>query len=344
MFKPSALINSLGKGGRWQSLWQSMSRHRQSVAQALNTRWPAWRGGILYGLAMLRRRWYWVGLAITLAATSVYMVTNDAVFRGMRELARVQVETEKPAGPPVRPGLLVDMDPSPAGSSTYPGGSGGGRGGDTPVSSAQPGTAPQTTAVDQAGETITAKAGTQTGSGPGTDTKAQAAAGIQRGNTTGKTAVRPGEATLQGAAGPSGTQSGTGTLPRGFLALPLDAKVSRPYGFNYSPTHADYRLHTGIDLPGAVGTAVMAAADGVVARVESGVAYRYRVTIEHPVGYTTRYAHLGRVDVAQGDQVKKGQVIGAVGEPGLDEVAEPPHLHFEVLAEGKPVDPAMALQ
>jgi murein DD-endopeptidase MepM/ murein hydrolase activator NlpD len=100
-----------------------------------------------------------------------------------------------------------------------------------------------------------------------------------------------------------------------------------------------YRPHNGVDFTSPVGTKVRAAGDGTVVEVNpvrgfSG--YGVTITINHGYSYKTFYAHLNKVLVRVGEQVKRGQVIAESGNTGLT-IA--PHLHFEVHRNGVPVDP-----
>jgi murein DD-endopeptidase MepM/ murein hydrolase activator NlpD len=95
--------------------------------------------------------------------------------------------------------------------------------------------------------------------------------------------------------------------------------------------------HNGVDLAASTGTPIRAAAPGLVvvaARLPYG--YGWRIMLDHGNGTTTLYAHLSRLDVAPGQRVTRGQVIGAVGATGQ---ATGPHLHFEVALRGTVFDP-----
>ncbi len=95
--------------------------------------------------------------------------------------------------------------------------------------------------------------------------------------------------------------------------------------------------HHGLDFAAGHGSPVVAALPGRV--VSAGVlgGYGNQVLLQHPDGTQTRYGHLSRIGVAVGRTVSAGQVIGAVGSTGI---STGPHLHFEVILGGTPVDPA----
>jgi murein DD-endopeptidase MepM/ murein hydrolase activator NlpD len=117
---------------------------------------------------------------------------------------------------------------------------------------------------------------------------------------------------------------------------PLQVPVGSGFGFRADPFTGRSALHTGLDFPADVGTPVAAAAGGVVVSTGSHPAYGQMVEIDHGRGLVTRYAHNSKIRVADGDLVKRGQVIAAVGSTGR---STGPHLHFEVLVDGVPQDP-----
>lgn len=111
----------------------------------------------------------------------------------------------------------------------------------------------------------------------------------------------------------------------------------------YSLTMDDYRTHTGIDIEGKLGDIVVAAADGVIRSVYEDPMWGYCVSIAHEGDAVSYYMNLSgdsMEGVAAGDTVKAGDVIGAIGESALLEVADEPHLHFELKVDGVYVDPA----
>lgn len=107
---------------------------------------------------------------------------------------------------------------------------------------------------------------------------------------------------------------------------------------DYGPR--DGRQHVGIDVAAAVGTPVGTIGDGVV--VQAGVRGDYGLAVEvaHTGGWTSRYAHLDEVLVDVGVRLRRGELVGRVGETGN---ATGPHLHFEVRREGQPTDPFAVL-
>ena len=125
------------------------------------------------------------------------------------------------------------------------------------------------------------------------------------------------------------------------LTLPLEemsyVQTGASVGLKHNPLYKVDIRHEGIDLVAPQGSAVRAAADGVVRDViRSNKGLGNIVVIDHRNGYRTRYALLGDISVSQGRTVKRGQKIGTVG---ISATAFAPHLHYEVLQGGKVLDP-----
>lgn len=114
------------------------------------------------------------------------------------------------------------------------------------------------------------------------------------------------------------------------------ASLGSRFGWRIDPFNGRSALHTGMDFQAEPGTPILAAAGGVVVAQESHPAYGNMVEIDHGNELITRYAHASQVFVKQGDVVKRGQRIAAVGTTGR---STGPHLHFEVLVQGVPQDP-----
>ena len=105
----------------------------------------------------------------------------------------------------------------------------------------------------------------------------------------------------------------------------------------YNEYYKDWRTHNGIDIAAELGCSVSATADGTVINVAQE-SYGNTVTIEHNDGFKTVYAQLGEVNVKTGDKVTTGAVIGTVGQ-SIGENMNESHLHYELLKDGKPVNP-----
>ena len=133
--------------------------------------------------------------------------------------------------------------------------------------------------------------------------------------------------------------------PKDTLSLPVDGEVTLPFGKTYKSLEDDKTPteHKGVDIKAAKGAPVKASARGIVVEATTRLAgkpgYGTTVVIDHGHGLISRYAHLDSYSVKIGDTVKRGDVIGAVGETGL---VTGPHLHFEALKDGESVDPTLA--
>jgi murein DD-endopeptidase MepM/ murein hydrolase activator NlpD len=123
-------------------------------------------------------------------------------------------------------------------------------------------------------------------------------------------------------------------------SAPVDGPSGSGFGFRTDPFTGRAALHTGLDFPADIGTPIMAAAGGVVVSTEPHPAYGNLVEIDHGNGLSTRYAHASRVLVKTGDLIKRGQKVAEVGNTGR---STGPHLHFEVLVQGVPQNPARFL-
>lgn len=101
-------------------------------------------------------------------------------------------------------------------------------------------------------------------------------------------------------------------------------------------SYPDVEFHEGVDLGADYGQRVHAAAAGTIASAGWDGGYGMKIDIDHGNGYHTWYAHLSQIDVKPGEYVHKGQVIGLVGSTGF---STGPHLHYQVMLNGTPVDP-----
>lgn len=113
--------------------------------------------------------------------------------------------------------------------------------------------------------------------------------------------------------------------------------VSSYFGYRPDPISKLTKFHSGMDFSAETGTKVYAPGDGVVLSADNAnLGYGNMITIDHGYGYKTRYAHLNKFVVREGQQVKRGQLIGYVGSTGKSTGA---HLHYEVLKDDVQVDP-----
>ena len=96
------------------------------------------------------------------------------------------------------------------------------------------------------------------------------------------------------------------------------------------------QMHHGLDIANHRGTPIIATADGRVSSVGRNSGLGKIVAIDHGYGFRTRYAHLSEIKVKRGQRVKRGDVIGLMGSTGY---STGPHLHYEVIRNGKTVNP-----
>jgi murein DD-endopeptidase MepM/ murein hydrolase activator NlpD len=123
---------------------------------------------------------------------------------------------------------------------------------------------------------------------------------------------------------------------------PLDAmRMTSNFGLRWHPVVGGRRQHEGVDLASPVGTPIHATADGTVAKADWFGGYGLFVQLEHGGNLATRYGHMSRLNVAAGQHVHKGDIIGYVGTTGR---STGPHLHYEVRVNGAAVNPIPYMQ
>lgn len=124
------------------------------------------------------------------------------------------------------------------------------------------------------------------------------------------------------------------------LTRPVGGPVTSPFGMRVHPLTGVRKLHDGTDFGVPCGTPVHAAADGTVTSTGSAGAYGIGVTLQHPAGLETSYTHLSEVTTTVGSHVSRGAVIARSGTTGSSTGC---HLHFMVIKDGQPIDPASVL-
>jgi murein DD-endopeptidase MepM/ murein hydrolase activator NlpD len=123
---------------------------------------------------------------------------------------------------------------------------------------------------------------------------------------------------------------------------PIDnAKLMSPFGVRSDPFSGEAAMHTGLDLSGPDGARITAANSGRVMKSEMMGAYGNMIDIDHGYGISTRYGHLSKILVKEGQRVQKGQIIGVQGSTGRSTGA---HLHYEVRLNDRPLNPAKFLK
>lgn len=145
-------------------------------------------------------------------------------------------------------------------------------------------------------------------------------------------------------SGGSAGQNLISTMPfarRNIPAIwPVRGRITAGFGERMDPLSGEGAFHAGVDISATIGTDVEAPADGIVLCAGPDAGYGNSILIDHGYGITTRYGHLSKIDVVVGQEVKRGQIIGAVGMTGR---ATGPHLHYEVHIHDAPVNPARYL-
>jgi len=115
------------------------------------------------------------------------------------------------------------------------------------------------------------------------------------------------------------------------------SRMASGYGYRIHPIYKTRKLHTGMDFSAKTGTEIYATGDGVISKIRrSKRGYGNHVKINHGFGYETLYAHMSKYIVKRGQKVKRGEVIGYVGNTGTS-VA--PHLHYEVHKDKRRINP-----
>lgn len=118
--------------------------------------------------------------------------------------------------------------------------------------------------------------------------------------------------------------------------IPSQGFISSRFGYRTSPFTGSRQLHKGLDVAAPIGTKIISPADGKVVFAQRDGAYGLSVKIDHGNGIITRYAHMSKFNVKRGDRIKRGDLIGLVGNTGRSTGA---HLHYEVIVNGVHTDP-----
>jgi murein DD-endopeptidase MepM/ murein hydrolase activator NlpD len=129
------------------------------------------------------------------------------------------------------------------------------------------------------------------------------------------------------------------SVQKALLRTPVNgARLSSGYGKRRHPILGYNKMHRGVDFAAKKGTTIRAAGDGVISKAGRNGAYGHYVSIRHNSEYSTAYAHLNnyKKGIRVGKRVKQGAVIGYVGSTGRSTGS---HLHFEVIRDGKRINP-----
>jgi murein DD-endopeptidase MepM/ murein hydrolase activator NlpD len=113
--------------------------------------------------------------------------------------------------------------------------------------------------------------------------------------------------------------------------------LSSVFGYRTDPVYGGTQHHKGVDLSGKTGVPIYASGDGVVLVASyNGGGYGNMVEVDHGFGYTTRYAHLYKINVVEGQKLKRGDKVGELGNTGK---SIGPHLHYEIRLKNNPQNP-----
>lgn len=128
------------------------------------------------------------------------------------------------------------------------------------------------------------------------------------------------------------------------FAKPVEGEISKEYAQEnlvYSDTLQEWVTHSGVDIKADKTTVVKSAEKGTVKTIKNDPRYGLTIVVEHANGYQTVYANLLTSEfVVEGEKVEKGQSLGTVGNTAVFEIADEPHLHFEILKDSMPVNPS----
>jgi len=120
------------------------------------------------------------------------------------------------------------------------------------------------------------------------------------------------------------------------IAIKDFKRVSSAYGYRIHPIYKQKLPHLGMDFTGKINTPVYSTGNGKVVKVDKKRGYGKRIIVDHGYGYKTVYAHLNGYNVKIGQKVKRGEIIGYLGNSGI---STGPHLHYEVQKNNRPVNP-----
>ena len=135
------------------------------------------------------------------------------------------------------------------------------------------------------------------------------------------------------------------TLPEGMVAPVVTVSVLNDYGFYHNKTLNTYYEHAGIDFTATAGAEVMAVEKGTIESIyKDDVLLGTEIVVDHGDGLKTVYRFVTEAEgLKVGDKVEKGEVIATVAEATGNEYKDGAHLHFEIMQDGKTIDPALRL-
>lgn len=113
-------------------------------------------------------------------------------------------------------------------------------------------------------------------------------------------------------------------------------RMASGFGYRIHPIYKTHKMHTGMDFSAPVGTDIYSTGNGRVIKAEYDRGYGFHVIIDHGFGYQTLYGHMNKITVKRGQEIKRGEVIGHIGNSGTSTA---PHLHYEVIKNGNKINP-----
>ena len=132
------------------------------------------------------------------------------------------------------------------------------------------------------------------------------------------------------------------------FAKPVEGEIMKDFAKDnliYSNTLEEWSTHTGIDIKADKTTVVNASEAGTVKSIKNDPRYGLTIVLEHTDGYETVYSNLLTSEfVVEGEKVEKGQALGTVGNTAAFEIADEPHLHFEILKDSVAIDPSIYIK
>ena len=195
------------------------------------------------------------------------------------------------------------------------------------------------------GISTTSNGGTSWDNGGDIQTTGNTISGVPAG--TGSSSSSSSSASPSSASSAPKTSSALPAPAPTIYILPLEGNIITSYSNDklvYDKTMNDYRVHDGIDIAANQGTPVKACADGVVLDVRVDDMLGQEVIIQHGGGITSVYTNLTTgIMVKKGQKLHAGDVIGAVGQTAISEIALVPHLHFAMTKNGQYVDPLITM-
>lgn len=128
------------------------------------------------------------------------------------------------------------------------------------------------------------------------------------------------------------------------FSVPLEGEIAKDFSdsnLTYSETLQEWTVHLGVDIKAEKGSSVLASEAGTVESIKNDPRYGITVTVVHENGFKTIYSNLQTAEfVSEGQTIEKGQIIGSVGDNAAFEIADDPHLHFEMTKDGTNVNPS----